>query len=144
MKKSYIKYLLLIMILLALNVLCFIVAFSLYEISPQLNDVIDNSTILLFIISNMILYGFIRKCSLSVNKSVAIIFLLLLIVRIFEVFAFKSSLSLSYCSYWGIGTLLNIATSQGDDWVYWWTIIIFPMFQPLFILLFHKIITRRT
>lgn len=143
MKKDLLNYSLMVIILLSLNLISFILVFFLYELSTNLNFILDCSVVVFFVISSIILSKFIRNKSLSILKSVIILYIIIAIFRFFEVIILKSSSGFMWCSIGTIKLLLNLILNQGSEYLDWWTIIIFPILQPLGVFTLYRIIQER-
>ncbi len=142
MKKSHFKYLLLIAILIFINLIGFLFTLLFYELTYSLNEFLDYSSILFLIVTGIIIAKFIQKKELSLVHSLIIIYLIIAFIRAFEVFYFKSSLGIMWCSVGSAQSLLNLLFQQGEEYIYWWTVPLFPILQPLSILCFYKILCK--
>lgn len=131
MKKHLLNYSLMVIILLCLNLINFLLVFFLYELNTDLNFILDCSVVLFFVITSIILSKFIHNKSLSIFQSVIILYIIIAIFRFFEVIIFKLSSGFMWCSIGTIKFLLNLILNEGSEYLDWWTIIIFPILQPL-------------
>lgn len=141
--KKIINYLLLILLLLGLNLICFSYVFLFYEIDTTLDTLLSYSTIIFFVISCVILAIFIRNKSLSPLISAFIIYTVIFVIRFVEVAVIKCQTGFTWCSICPLSVILDAIFKQGDDYIYWWTVIIFPLLQPLGTYLCYKITVRR-
>lgn len=138
MKKTRLNYLFLILILLAINISAAIFIFLFYELGTMLNAILDYSTILFFIITSIVLAKFIQKKQLSIINGLILIYLTLVIIRACEVFIFKNSFMMG-SSFISVQVLFNSFSGIGEEYIYWWSVPVFPMFQPLGVLCFYKL-----
>lgn len=138
MKKHLLNYSLMVIILLCLNFINFLLVFFLYELNTDLNFILDCSVVLFFVITSIILSKFIHNKSLSILQSVIILYIFIAIFRFFEVIVFKLSSGFMWCSIGTIKFLLNLILNEGSEYLDWWTIIIFPILQPLGVFTLYK------
>lgn len=142
MKKRFINYLFLILMVIGINFLSFIFAFLFYEIDITLNRLLDYSSILFFLVSSIIIAKFISYKSLSIIKCMIIVYITVTIARLCEILVFDSSIGITWCSIGAINTMLDLFLKQSEEYLYWWTGILFPLAHPLAILCFYKLFSK--
>ena len=140
MKKSFINYFFTALIILGLNLLSYIFVFLFYEPDTTLNMILDCSSILSFLVTGILVAKFIKYKNLSVIKCITMVYIVILIARLCEIFIFDSAVGITWCSVGSVCTLFNLILKQGEQYLYWWTAIIFSLFQPLSIFGFYKLL----
>lgn len=140
MKKVFINYFFYGSIILGLNLLSFAFVLFFYELDTTFNTILDCSSILSFLLTGVVVAKFIKYKNLSIIKCMIIVYLVMVIARLCEIFIFDSAVGITWCSVGSVCTLLNLIMEQGEQYLYWWTAIIFPLFQPLSILGFYKLL----
>lgn len=126
------------MILIGLNFLSFILGFIFMELSYKVDEIVYYSVIPLFIIFTILLEKYIHKNSLNLIISLALIYAVLLIFRCGEIFI-SYRLCFSWCSLGIVQVAHDLFSSNGEEYFYWWSVPIFPLVQPLCILLINRI-----
>lgn len=136
MKKA-LKYIILILSMVGFNFLAFLISFLFTELDYKLDDVLYNSVIPIFILITFYIIRFINKNNLNLTFCLILIYMTLIVLRIVEIYI-GNRISFSWCSLGIIEVLYNLLFDDTEDFLYWWSAIAFPLFQPFCIYVVYE------
>ncbi len=139
------RILILLSIFFATNLLSFGIGIFFFEYSATVDSIVQISTEILFFIFSAFLSLYIVKNFKNIFIPISILYVILLLLRtgavIFEESIFSTILLMfSWLSFTSPQLIINDILREGDDYLYTWSILVFPFIQPLFCILFSYII----
>lgn len=141
------KYLGMISILLAFNLITFFISFLFFEYSETANMIINYSSIVCFFVLCFLLSFYIAKKFEKSLLPLSVLYVLLAFIRLIMV-AFQESvinnifMMLGWSSFWPIEYILSEILSIGPYFMDYWTVPVYPIIQVLFCAIFTLIIRK--
>ncbi len=123
------------------NLLYFLVTFLFNEYNGTIENIISYLSIPLYFLLNIVLASMINKYK-NYKLELGVLFAVLVLLRLLNILFDDGATMLNMLNSSFYYTILSAVLGVGEYFLYWWTVIVFPLFQIIVIFLFMLIISK--